>query len=225
MASVTTGQNKRQEPRIPIRLPVFMNLPSGDYEYETNDVSLEGIFVECSEPLSLQSLVRFEIQLPERSDSLQMLGLVAHTISEREAKRHGIESGMGIRIFSLGRQKRQLWRDYVLSEYDKREESRDDLKNRETPEVHIHLPEEQTLRGFVDEKLGEGSTFVRTADLQKSGSRVLCNIIPNDDDQSLQLEAKVVDIVESPREKRGMRLAIQGPPDEQQETLEEFLGE
>jgi Tfp pilus assembly protein PilZ len=201
-----------------------MKLPSGDYEYETNDVSLEGIFVECTEPLSLQSLVRFEIQLPERSESLQIIGLVAHTISELEAERHGIEPGMGIRLFSLRRQKRQLWREYVLEEYDKREQSRDDLKNRDTPEVQIHLPEDQTMREFVDEKLGEGSAFVRTADLQEPGSRVLCNIIPNQDDEALQLEAKVVDIVESPREQRGMRLAIKTLSDEQQETLEAFLG-
>lgn len=225
MAPANREQDKRDAPRIPIRLDISMNLPSGDYDYETRDVSLGGIFVECAEPLSLQSLVRFEIHVPDRSEPLRMLGLVAHTISELEAERHGIEPGMGIRIFSMGRQKRRLWRDYVLDEYDKREESRDDLKNRDTPEVQIHLPADQTMREFAEQKLDGGSTFVRTADLQEPGSRVLCNIIPDDSEQPLQLEAKVVDIVESPREQRGMRLAIKTLSGEKTETLEEFLGD
>ena len=210
----------RREPRININLPVTVKLPAGDHEYQTEDASYRGVFVTCPEPLQLRKLVRFTTVLHEGDEPLEMLGLVAHTVNQADAQESGRSPGMGIQLYSVGKETRERWREFIRSEYEKRPDVRDEVRKLDLPRVTVHMRTLDQLVNFVENDLMAGGIFVRTSDLQAEGADVVCDIVHPSHSGSFPLEATVASVTEAPRRDRGMELVF-GDVDE--DTLRELV--
>ncbi|MGM0558842.1 MAG: PilZ domain-containing protein [Myxococcota bacterium] len=198
----------RREPRIKINLPVTVKMPAGDHSYQTDDASYRGVFLTCPEPLPLRKLVRFTTVLREDEEPLEMLGLVAHTVNQADAKESGRSPGMGIQLYSVGKETRERWREFIREEYEKRPEVRDEVRKLDLPRVTVHMRTLDQLVNFVENDLMAGGIFVRTSDLQKQGADVVCEIVHPEHGEPFPLEATVASVTEAPRRDRGMELVF-----------------
>lgn len=218
-------KTQRREPRVDISLPVTLQLPDGELNYEINNASYRGVFIACPEPLQLRKLVRFQTQLSLDSEPLQMLGLVAHTVNPTEARESGKTPGMGIQLYSVGKDTRERWRDYITAEYEKDPEARDRVRELDAGHVNVHMRSMDQLRTFATRDLEQGSIFVRTSELSPVDSQVMCEIVHPDGEQTHVLQARVVDVKEAPRRERGMRLQFVELDEEQRAQFDAFVGE
>jgi Tfp pilus assembly protein PilZ len=218
-----SSKTQRREPRIDISLPVTLQLPDDELDYEINNASYRGIFIACPEPLQLRKLVRLETQLDDDPEPLQMLGLIAHTVNPTEARESGKAPGMGIQLFAVGNATRERWRAYVKEQYESDPEIRDEVRALETPRVNVHMRSIEQLQNFAERDLDAGSIFVRTSELSPVQSTVVCEIIHPDTDEVFAIEARVADVKETPRRERGMRVEFLELDEEQREQFGVFM--
>lgn len=220
-----SSKTQRREPRIDISLPVTLQLPDGELQYQINNASYRGVFIACPEPLPLRKLVRFRTQLSLDDEPLQMLGLVAHTINPTEARESGKTPGMGIQLYSVGKETRELWRNYLTEQYEKDPEALEKVRALDAPHVNVHMRSTEQLQTFAERDLEHGSIFVRTSELSPIDSTVICDIVHPETKQPFGLEARVIDVKETPRRERGMRLEFVELDEEQREQFSVFIGE
>jgi hypothetical protein len=221
---MSSDKKLRREPRIDISLPVTLQMPDGPLHYEINNASYRGVFITCPDPLPLRKLVRFQTRLGVDDEPLQMLGLIAHTINAAEARESGKTPGMGLQLFSVGSQTQERWRDFITQEYEKDPEARERVAKLESPHVTVHMRSMDQLHTFAGRDLN-GSIFVRTSELSPVDSAVVCDIVHPDDDGVFALQARVVDVKETPRRERGMRLEFDELDQERLDAFAEFIGE
>ena len=217
------SKKQRREPRIEISLPVTLQMPDGDLQFEIRDASYRGVFIACPDPLPLRKLVRFQTRLEVDDDPLQMLGLVAHTVNATEAHESGDIAGMGLQLFSVGPETRERWRGFITEEYEKDPEARDHVHKLDTPRVSVHMRSMEQLNTFIERDLDKGNIFVRTSELNPVDSAVICEIIHPDHNRPFALDARVIEVKETPRRERGMRLEFFDLDEEQREQLQAFV--
>ncbi|MFW5968179.1 MAG: PilZ domain-containing protein [Persicimonas sp.] len=218
-----SSKTRRREPRIDLTLPVVLQMPDGELDYEINNASLRGVFIACPEPLPLHKLVRFQTELPAEAEPLQMLGLVAHTVNQTEARETGKTPGMGLQLFSVGRRTRERWSDFIIEEYEKDPEARSHVEAMQAERISVNMGSIEELRAFADEDLEEGSIFVRTSELSQIDETVNCDIIHPDGERSFALTARVLDVTESPRRERGMELEFVELDEDEREAFDAFV--
>jgi Tfp pilus assembly protein PilZ len=215
----------RREPRIDISLPVTLQLPSGELQYEISNASFRGIFIACPDPLQLRKLVRFETLLDDESEPLQMLGLIAHTVNPTEARESGKTPGMGIQLYAVGNATRERWRDFISEQYEQDPQLAEKVRALDTNSVNVHMRSMEQLHNFATRDLVEGNIFVRTSELSSVDSTVVCKIVHPDADEAFELEARVIDVKETPRRERGMRVEFLELDEERREQFQAFIGE
>lgn len=216
-------RESRREPRININLPITVKMPTGDRHYQTEDASYRGVFLTCPEPLQLRKLVRFTTVLHEDEEPLEMLGLVAHTVNQADAQESGRSPGMGIQLYSVGKETRERWRQFIREEYEKRPDVRDEVRKLDLPRVTVHMRTLEQLIQFAENDLMSGGIFVRTSDLHKEGTDVVCDIIHPEHNEPFPLEATVASVTEAPRRDRGMELVFGDVDDETLHDLIAFI--
>lgn len=220
----TPGINNRRAPRVPKRIEVALQFPDHEQRYYTRDISYLGIFIECPEPLPLRKLVRFKAHLEVEQAPVQMLGLVAHRVNSADAMESGRPAGMGIQLYPVGHEVRSNWRHFVRQEYEKDPEAREQIRQQEYPRVKVRFPTPNDIQIFASEHVSSGDVFIRTADLYQQGARVWLEAIHPLTKESCSVEAIVLEFVESPRQRRGMRLMFPEAVEASQ-TLLDFLRE
>ena len=220
---IMSTRDNRREPRININLPVTVKMPTGDHHYQTEDASFRGVFLTCPQPLQLRKLVRFTTVLRNDDEPLEMLGMVAHTVNQTDAQETGRSPGMGIQLYSVGKKTRRRWREFIREEYEKRPEVRDEVRKLNLPRVTVRMRNLEQLISFAENDLMKGGIFVRTSDLQKEGSEVLCEIIHPVHERPFTLEATVQSVTETPRRDRGMELAFTDVSEDALRQLVEFI--
>ncbi|TDP76051.1 PilZ domain-containing protein [Bradymonas sediminis] len=201
-----SNKTQRREPRINISLPVTLQLPDGELAYEIANASHRGIFIACPQPLPLRKLVRFSTQLSEDEEPLQMLGLVAHTVNPAEARESGKAAGMGVQLYSVGRDTRARWRTFISEKYENDPSVRDLARAQNLPRVSLHLRAMEQLQTFAGRDLQSGNIYVRTANLHPVDTAVICAVVHPQTGQIFDIEAHVTAVKEAPRRERGMRL-------------------
>lgn len=217
------GIEDRREPRIHVALPVTLQMPDGELEYQTKDASYKGVFIVCPNPLPLKKLVRFTTRLPDESEPLQMLGLVSRTVNAADAQERSEPAGMGIQLYSVGKQTREAWQEYVRAEYEKNPEAAEHVRLSELPHVRVHMRSMEQLSGFVDNDLPAGGIFVRTNELHPEGSEIVCDIIHPETSRAFSLAASVAEVTTGSRRERGMRIAFDALEPDQEMRLGEFI--
>lgn len=207
------SSSERKSPRVSVSLDVFVQTVDGDVPCKTRDASYHGVFIVRRNPLPLRKLIRFRTLIPDTEEELQMLGLVAHTVNATEASEHGRDPGMGIQLFSLGRQTRDRWRDYVDSLYEEHPEASHAIDLSGRPRVQVRIPNSAILRKFRSVDLPGGSLFVQTPDVYDVGTEVDCVIVHPLTEMEFAIPARVSEKVEGNADERGLRLALDLPDD------------
>lgn len=203
----------RRSPRVFAALDVSLQTVDGDVFYKTRDASYDGVFLVSDEPLPLRKLIRFRTRLPDSKEELQMLGLVAHTINPATAAESGEAPGMGIQLFSLGRETRARWREYIDALYQKNPEARRAVESARRPKVRVRIPNAELLKRFKTVDLPAKSLFLRTPDLHPAGTEVDCIISHPFSEQSFILSATVAESIDGTVKERGLRLDLELPHD------------
>ncbi len=216
-----TSSSQRKAPRVQVNLDVTLQTVDGDVSCETRDASYQGVFIARRDPLPLRKLIRFRARLPDSDEQLQMLGLVAHTVSAAEAAERNRAPGMGIQLFSLGRETRRRWHQFIDDLYERDPRARQSIESSRRPDIQMRIPDEEMLHKFRTVDLPKGRVFVRTPEVQPEGTEVNC-VITHPDDEVLSLQATVTNAVEGSVRDRGVELSLQLPDDT--EELELFLG-
>ena len=212
----------RRAPRVRIALDVFLQTIDGDVPFKTLDASYEGVYLLSDEPLPLRKLIRFRTCIPGSEDDLQMLGLVAHTVNPADADESPVPPGMGIQLFSLGKETRQRWRDYVDKLYTANPEARRAVESARRPKLRIRIPNAAYLRRFRTIDLPAGSLFLRSPDRHDVGTLVDCVITHPESTEEFLLPATVASVVDGSPKERGLRLQFTLP--DNTALLEAFLG-
>lgn len=215
----STGQ--RRSPRVEATLEVTLQTVDGEVSCNTRDASYQGVFIVRPDPLPLRKLIRFRTRLPDGDEQLQMLGLVAHTVSKDDASRQNRQPGMGIQLFSLGEKTRRRWRQFVDSLYQQDPRARETLASSQRPEVRMRIPDEATLQKLRRIHLPNNQLFVRTPELHPPGTSVDCVVVHPDRDDDLTLAATVTEVVDTSVKQRGLHLEIE--PLEDPEDAEAFF--
>lgn len=203
----------RRSPRVNTALDVFLQTVDGDVSFQTRDASYEGVFLVSQNPLPLRKLIRFRTRLPNSQEDLQMLGLVAHTVNPADAAETGQAPGMGIQLFSLGRETKERWREYIDELYTINPEARRAVESARRPKVRVRIPNAELLNRFKTVDLPAKSLFLRTPDLHPVGTQVDCIISHPLSGQSFILPATVAESIEGSIKERGLRLSFDLPDD------------
>lgn len=209
---MATAANRRS-PRILASLDVILQTVDGDVPFQTHDASYEGVFIVSKEPLPLRKLIRFRTRLPTTGEELQMLGLVAHTVSAGDAYESGKTPGMGIQLFSLGKDTARRWRDFIDEAYEANPEARAQVERSRRPAVRVRIPTPSVLQKFREVDLARGQLFLRTPDLHPAGTRVDCLVSHPTSGQTLTIDARVDEVVDGSIRERGLRLSLTLPHD------------
>lgn len=217
-----TPRNNRREPRVPNELHIELQMPDQTQTYETQNISYGGVYIVCPEPLSLRTLLRFQTKLPDYDEPLQMLGMVAHRVSEHDASERQLPPGMGIQLFAVGPEAKGRWRHYVRQQYDQHPDIRQEIRRNEYPHLKLRLPTRDALERFIQDDVSAGNVFIRHADLQAQGTRIFLEVGHPEAATWCHLEAIVMEFVEAPRQERGMRLMFPNA-DQARDLLLEFL--
>lgn len=202
-----------------------VHLPEGESTYEIREASHRGLFLVAPEPLPLQSLIRIEPDLGDGT-SIEMMGLVAHQRTPEEAKESNQPPGMGIRLFSIGRDSLDRWTTFVQEQSKARADSEVSTDLIESPHLVARLPDEDALERFLDLDTQSVELFVHDTELHDFGTRVVCELVHPTGDASLALEAEVTEVVQDPPRDRGVELTFEPLDEARYEQLEAFvLGE
>lgn len=212
----------RRSPRVQIALDVFLQTIDGDVPFKTLDASYEGVYLLSDEPLPLRKLIRFRTCIPDSGEELQMLGLVAHTVNPADAEESPVPPGMGIQLYSLGKDTRERWRDYVDELYTANPEARRAVESARRPKLRIRIPNSSYLRRFRTVDLPAGSVFLRSPERHPVGSQVDCVISHPESGEEFILPATIANVVEGSMKERGLRLQFSLP--DNTALLEAFLG-
>ncbi len=222
-ASARAASNRRA-PRVAKQIAIELHFPDHTQSYKTRDISYVGIFIEHPDPLPLRKLMRLSVHIDEapEAEPLQMLGVVANRVNANDAMDSGVPAGMGIQVFALGHDVRSAWRHFVRQEYEKDPAAREEVRRQEYPSLKVHFSDEDEFRHFATEDVASGDVFVRSADLYQQGTRVWLEAIHPVTQEPCSVEAIVLEFVESPRQKRGVRVMF---PDAEvaRDTLLDFL--
>jgi len=215
------SRKDRRDPRVEIALSVRLHTASGEESYQTQDVSYRGVFILCDEPLPLRKLVRFRTAIDD-SEELQMLGLVAHRVNAADAAEMGRRPGMGIQLFSVGKQTRERWRSFVRECYEEDPEALELITIRELPHLRIHLANEEMKRQFIERDFPGDGIFYRTPDVHPVGSGIVCDVEHPDTGQTIHLKATVTEVAEGSRRNRGMQLVFDELSAASEDRLDRF---
>lgn len=200
------GRELRREPRVRTNFEVELETAGRTLRYMTRNASFSGLFLITDDTLPLRRLVRVRCEVS--GQRLELVGLVAHTINAADAHELNKQPGMGISLFSLGPHQREVWEEYVRTEYEKDPEAHAALIASELPRLKVALKNEKMKEQFFGNDLPSGEIFYRTPDLMDEGTQVVVEVRHPDTGKSLELFARVTERVDGSRRKRGIRIVF-----------------
>lgn len=211
------SRNNRRDPRVEHEIELELPLPDGSMTYTTHNISYRGVFIKCNDPLPLRTLLRFRIMVQDHDEPLHIVGMVTHCVNQDDAMESGVLAGMGIQLFPVGTEAKSRWRHHVRQQYDSVPDVRQTIRKQEYPHVKLRLSSPDAMLAFSNNEIAQGNTFIRHADLHPQGTRVYLEIGYPTANAWCDIEAIVMEFIETPRQNRGMRLMF--PNIEQAQSL------
>ena len=89
------GKERRLQPRVEVKWPVTMLTSEGAIQGETRDISIQGAYIYCDQPLHL--LERFVLSVKAPAASMQVMAQVVWS-SNSPARQVDEPPGMGVRF-------------------------------------------------------------------------------------------------------------------------------
>lgn len=193
-----------------VEVPVVLQMPRGTQEHVTANISYRGVFILSTEPLPLRKLVRFHAVL-DGEPAMPMLGLVAHRVNRVDAAEQGIEPGMGIQLFGSSPDAREAWRQFVRDRYDRDPAARQQVRSRELPRLRLRFNKPEDIANMAQSGFSAGPVHVRSADLHPVGAHLQLDLIHPGTGAMLSVETIVAEVIDAPRQQRGMRVSLADP--------------
>ena len=109
----TSNIERRRHDRYPVRLPAEIGRGKRMIAGYTQDVSLGGLYVVCSDPPPLRELVRLQIALPDGRPPLRLMCMAIHVAPGNDAS--GAPSGMGLQLFGNDAETKERWSRFISS--------------------------------------------------------------------------------------------------------------
>src|SRR4030042_1477104 len=104
---------RRELLRIESKLEVeFKNFDQFFQEY-TRNISLGGIFLKTTKMVPIQTVVEIDLKLPDREQTITLVGEVVHAIDPQTAKEQGWEPGLGIHFVDFEEVGKEVLAQYV----------------------------------------------------------------------------------------------------------------
>ena len=101
---------KRKLPRIEVQWPVTMITEKGSVEGEARRITVEGVFIHCTERLSLNETYRLEIK--PGVEKIEVMGKLLWSNLESAADRNALP-GMGFCFVKVGEGDRERLREAI----------------------------------------------------------------------------------------------------------------
>jgi len=170
--------NRRRNFRLPIQTPV--SLKGGPWQgHQTEDISYEGLFVNTTTPLEPRQIAQFQITLPDTKETLQMMAVVARSVSVEIAESTGQSPGMGLLLYRLNPHQRQSWESFVSrmgAEYRKNHPTLGKAHAISTeprmPEYVLRFEDVVALSSVLNWDFVYGGMFLKTIQLVEKASKV-----------------------------------------------------
>jgi len=89
------GQERRLQPRVDVKWPVTMLTSEGAIQGETRDMSMQGAYIYCDQPLPL--FERFVLSVKAPATSMQVMAQVVWSYNST-ARKVDEPPGMGVRF-------------------------------------------------------------------------------------------------------------------------------
>ena len=89
------GRERRLQPRVEVKWPVTMLTSEGAIKGETRDISMQGAFIYCDNPLPL--FERFVLSVKAPAASMQVMAQVVWSSNSSTDKKDE-PGGMGVRF-------------------------------------------------------------------------------------------------------------------------------
>lgn len=109
----TNGRDRRFGTRLPIRLPVEVQLGRTLHSLYTHDVGLEGMFLTMAKPPARHHLVHVTLDLPPFAEKVRFRAMVVGTVTPVEAVIHGQPPGMDLLVYGSSESTHRLWYRFI----------------------------------------------------------------------------------------------------------------
>ncbi|MEE9612722.1 MAG: PilZ domain-containing protein [Desulfatiglandales bacterium] len=114
-------EERRQQPRAELKWRVTMETPQGPVKAETKNVSLEGAFIRCENPMATSEVFPLSIEVPDH-EPVDVTGEVVWSNGGVPADKV-VTRGMGIRFIGISAEDRHLVNSAVQGHLEKGKES------------------------------------------------------------------------------------------------------
>ena len=106
----------RKSTRVPLNLNVIVNYLDKEIKAITHDISIDGMFIEPSEKLCVNSLIHCYIFIPEREEPISILAKVLYdgifTYTGKESF-----YGVGLNFMQITDESRAYLKDFLNKEF------------------------------------------------------------------------------------------------------------
>ncbi|MCA9563232.1 MAG: PilZ domain-containing protein, partial [Myxococcales bacterium] len=106
---------RRRFRRVPVQVQVVVRSGRDESTLLTGDLNRGGLFIRTDEPKNKRELVELEIDLQDGDDPLDVLAVVRHSLTPREAREEGRAPGMGVQFYGLSDASLLRWEAFARS--------------------------------------------------------------------------------------------------------------
>ena len=171
---------RRELLRIETKLEVeYKNFDQFFQEY-TKNISLGGIFIKTDKMLPAQSVLEIDLKLPGRSELIQLVGEVVHTIDPETAKERGWEPGLGISFVDFEELGKTALEQYVreVSQAHPHKITQDRRQSERAPiRLRVKFPNLRTLMEDYSRDISQGGIFIQTENPRGLGERFIISLV------------------------------------------------
>jgi len=188
---------RRELLRIESKLEVEFKSFDQFFQEYTKNISLGGIFLKTTQMLPVQTVLEIDLKLPDRDQTIDLVGEVVHVIDPQTAKEQGWEPGLGIHFVDFEEVGKGILAEYVRESAQKHPQkiTPDRRKSERTPlRLRVKFPNLQTLMEDYSKDIGQGGIFIQTEHPRGLGERFILTLVHPESKQELELEGEVIRI-------------------------------
>ena len=163
-------EEKRQHRRVEIKWPVTIQTAQGSKEARTNDVSLGGAFISCSQPLPLGEIFPLTINVPDQEAQTVTAEIVWSNINVPEDK--VINRGMGVRFIQISNEAREFLNEAISAHLDSTYAS---ISSPETRLEEKRKHPRAKIKWPIRMETALGSVDAKTRDVSLGGAFISCS--------------------------------------------------
>ena len=109
---VNQASNRRRHARVPVRIRIQYRTADKFFQDYIQNLSVGGIFIETSNPLSVGTKLKVQFSIPDLEDPITADGIVVHKLHVGHTG-NPPAGGMGIKFAEIDTKSRELLEGYI----------------------------------------------------------------------------------------------------------------